>query len=110
MTSTPRSVWARFWAWATVDYRSWVAHGINSMLIATAFVPLGFVARDFAFWWTVGTVAAMMFYLGKELRDRERYERADEWTDEKRDDGVGDLVGPFFLCAGSLMTYVASLP
>ena len=97
-------LWQRFWKWATVDWRSWIAHGLITLSVA---VVMGFTLKGPTHLWFLALLFGMMcFYLHREVfKDRAKYIKAGTWADHKAD-GVGDAIAPVSLFVGALLMWL----
>ena len=99
-------VWQRFWAWVTVDWRSWLAHPLICLAVAVA-LSAGFRGPRHI-WWVVALGLMMLFYLHREIfGDRAKYKKAGTW-EQHRADGFGDGIGAVCLFIGALGTLILS--
>ena len=100
-------MFSRFWKWVTVDHRSWVAHGVNSVLFAAAFIAAGKIGGTVVQWWISGLTFSVLFFAHREWKDRAKYIKAGTWAEHKAD-GVGDFLAPVCLWIGAVSTFLMS--
>ena len=93
---------------ADVNWRSWYAHLGVSVLFTVAVRLAGPLALD----WSnlallvAGSTASLVGYIGKEIGDYFKHTGSGKWTPRKKEDGFGDVIGPFALWIGCLLAWL----
>ena len=93
--------------WWTKRRRSWVAHVLITLGVATLFAFFFVGPADFS--WVIGLTLSTAFYMHREwFKDRAKYIAAGTWTEAKKEDGVADAGGAFCLWLGAVVTLILS--